>query len=179
MSRCYVAAWRYLTIRPDKQVADQLATFLRQLHAIPYDACVPVTPAPCRYADWLGIRRRLETLFAEMLADPANFDYTPCLIHGDLACYHLLFDEPSRSLAGVIDFGAAGVGDLALDFACLLQYYGGSFIECLYDQYPAARHYAKRAQFYAQALELQWVLSGLESGEAFWFTAHLGNARDL
>lgn len=178
-----------------QQVADQLATFLRQLHAVPYDESVPVTPAPCRYADWIGIRRRveeriypllmkhqrtwLEAFFKGMLDNPANFDYTPCLIHGDLSCYHLLFDVPSHSLTGVIDFGVAGIGDPAVDFACLLQYYGGSFIERLYGKYPAARHYAKRARFYAQAIELQWVLSGLESGESFWFTAHLGNARDL
>lgn len=178
-----------------QRVADQLATFLRQLHAIPYDATVPATLAPCRYDDWIGIRRRveeriypllmkhqrvwLETLFNTMLDDPSNFAYAPRLIHGDLGCYHLLLDVASSSLTGVIDFGVAGIGDPAVDFACLLQYYGASLIQRLYAEYPEARQYAKRAQFYAQAIELQWVLSGLESGESFWFTAHLGNARDL
>jgi aminoglycoside 2''-phosphotransferase len=36
-----------------------------------------------------------------------------------------------------------------------------------------------RARFYAQSIELQWVLQGLESGETFWYTAHMGGARDL
>lgn len=36
-----------------------------------------------------------------------------------------------------------------------------------------------RACFYAQAIELSWCLLGLETGEAFWFTAHLGGARDI
>ena len=26
---------------------------------------------------------------------------------------------------------------------------------------------------------LQWILLGIESGETFWFTAHLGGARDI
>ncbi|HPC06056.1 MAG TPA: hypothetical protein PLI60_04985 [Anaerolineaceae bacterium] len=36
-----------------------------------------------------------------------------------------------------------------------------------------------RARFYAQAVEIQWVLLGLETGDSFWFTAHLGGARDI
>jgi hypothetical protein len=32
---------------------------------------------------------------------------------------------------------------------------------------------------YAQSIELQWVLLGLETGESFWFTAHIGGARDV
>jgi hypothetical protein len=36
-----------------------------------------------------------------------------------------------------------------------------------------------RARFYAIAIELQWVLLGLETGETFWFTGHLGGARDV
>ncbi|MFZ4658307.1 MAG: hypothetical protein ACOYNY_14925 [Caldilineaceae bacterium] len=32
---------------------------------------------------------------------------------------------------------------------------------------------------YAQSIELQWVLLGLETGKSFWFTAHIGGARDV
>ena len=32
---------------------------------------------------------------------------------------------------------------------------------------------------YAQSSDLQWVLLGLETGESFWFTAHIGGARDV
>ena len=35
------------------------------------------------------------------------------------------------------------------------------------------------ARFYARGIELKWVLLGLETGEMFWFTAHLGGARDI
>jgi hypothetical protein len=28
-------------------------------------------------------------------------------------------------------------------------------------------------------VEAQWVLLGVESGETYWFTAHLGEAKDI
>jgi hypothetical protein len=39
--------------------------------------------------------------------------------------------------------------------------------------------YLARARFYAQSIELHWVLLGIETGEHFWFAAHLGGARDV
>jgi len=173
-------------------VADQLATFLRQLHATPCDETIAATVAPCRYADQAHIHARVkeqvyplllkhqiawaEALYASVLDDPTIFDYTPQLIHGDLACYHILFDPATRRLTGIIDFGVAGLGDPALDLGCLGQYYGAAFVKRLYVAYPAAQTFAKRTHFYAQAGELDWVLNGLESGEPFWFTAHIGAA---
>ena len=45
--------------------------------------------------------------------------------------------------------------------------------------YPNLEVFLPRARFYAQSIELQWVLLGIETGETFWFTAHLGGARDV
>jgi len=36
-----------------------------------------------------------------------------------------------------------------------------------------------RARFYAQAIELLWALMAIESRDDYWFTAHLGGARDI
>jgi hypothetical protein len=66
-----------------------------------------------------------------------------------------------------------------MDLACLLQYYGAVFVNRLEARYPELPQYFKRARFYAQALELEWVLAGLKSGEPLWFTAHLGGARSI
>ena len=43
--------------------------------------------------------------------------------------------------------------------------------------YPEARAWLKRARFYSQALEFEWLLPGIESGDLQWFVAHLGGAR--
>jgi aminoglycoside 2''-phosphotransferase len=79
----------------------------------------------------------------------------------------------------VIDFGVAGLGDPATDVGSLLQTYGASFVAQLQAAYPEVERLLRRARFYAQAIELEWVLLGLKRGQPFWFTAHLGNARDI
>lgn len=178
-----------------KIVINQMAVFLKELHGVPVDETLPATLAPVRHADWIAIRRRVEDkiypllmkhqrawveqLFDGILPDESNFNYIPKLIHGDLGCYHILYDPSSKRLSGIIDFGVAGVGDPANDLACLIQYYGETFVNQFQAVYPEIDIYMKRARFYAQAIELEWVLNGLHSGEIFWYTAHVGNARDL
>jgi aminoglycoside 2''-phosphotransferase len=79
----------------------------------------------------------------------------------------------------VIDFGTAGLGDPATDLGGLLQIYGEPFVRRMLGIYPEAEALLPRARFYAEAIELQWVMLGITRGEPFWFTAHLGGARDL
>lgn len=174
-------------------VADQIGGFLRALHHTPLDESIPPTLAPVTRERWESIREEVEDqvyplllthqvewairFFDDILLDPAGFAYTPCLIHGDLGPYHLLFDPATKRLGGVIDFGVAGRGDPATDLAAILQIYGEGMIDRLAESYPEASRHLKRARFYAQAIEFQWVLNGLKTGEPFWFTAHLGGAR--
>jgi len=61
----------------------------------------------------------------------------------------------------------------------LLGVYGESFVRQMAPEYPGMDLFLPRARFYAQAVEIQWVLLGLETGDSFWFTAHLGGARDI
>jgi aminoglycoside 2''-phosphotransferase len=120
-----------------------------------------------------------DALFARALEDTAFFGYEPALIHGDLAPYHLLFDPAKGELSGVLDFGVAGLGDAALDIGGLISIYGESLVAHMQRSYPGLQTFLPRARFYAQSIELQWVLLGLETGESFWFTAHLAGARDI
>jgi aminoglycoside 2''-phosphotransferase len=186
---------RQLDEHSTQQVADQLATFLRQLHSIGPSDTLPRTAAPTGRDFWQHRQREVqekvyplllnhqrewaEDLFQRVLADERALAYEPRLIHGDLAPYHILFDTSIQQLSGVIDFGVAGLGDPATDIGTLLQAYGASFVTRLRRAYPEAEGYMPRAWFYAQAIELEWVLHGLNSGQPFWFTAHLGNARDI
>lgn len=180
---------------PDSQqqvLADQLGQFLYQLHQIAA-ADLPHTLAPITVDAWRGLSQRVreriyplllphQRSWAEELLSfaekPENFIGPVSLIHGDLAPYHILYNPKTQKLSGVIDFGVAGLGDPASDLGCLLQNYGLGFVQRMSSAYPDLKEYLPRARFYAQAIELQWVLLGLESGEPFWFTAHLGAARD-
>ncbi len=201
-------AYRYLTGEPltrwrfamlddptQQRIAAQLGAFLRCLHSIePQGNLRVVTPAQ-RQARWLQRRGEIEAtltphllpfqrewmahLFDDALSDASFFDYAPRLVNDDLAPYHLLFDAHKGELSGVIDFGTAHFDDPACDLGCLMQHYGESFVTRLFDTYPDAQTLLPRARFYAQAIELDWAALGIERNETFWFTAHLGNVRDV
>lgn len=180
------------------RIAGQVGSFLHQLHSIDISAPsveLPITRAPVTRAVWVEYQAEvqakiypllqryqveyLDDLFGRALGNPHFFDYAPALIHGDLASYHLLFDSHSCQVTGVLDFGMAGVGDPANDFGLLINIYGESFVRRMRPAYPDLEQYLPRARFYAQGLELEWTLRGLDSGENFWFTAHIAGARDL
>lgn len=180
-------------------IADQLAGFFKELHGVPAEeiaACgVPAADALMGYEGWARayarIRERVfplllpharawaEEHFESHLADRSNFEYERRLVDTDCPPYHILYDAARRRVSGVIDFGCAGLGDPAIDFGVVIQSYGESFLERFYGAYPEARGYLKRARFYAGAIELRWVLQGLERGDPFWFAAHVGGARDV
>lgn len=175
------------------RTAEQLGTFLHGLHTTDISGVdweIPPTLAPVTQEKWVDIQRRVkekiyplllkhqvqwaENVFDRVLSNPESFNYRRALIHGDAAPYHILFDVQKNKITGVIDFGVAGIGDPALDIGSLLSSYGESFVIKMKPTYPNLDEYLPRARFYAQSIELQWVLLGIETGETFWFTAHLG-----
>ena len=189
-----------LKLESDEQAktAEQLGKFLHDLHTTEITEVggeIPSTLAPVTRATWLDIRQKVkdkiyplllnhqiqwaENLFEGVLAQPESFDYPQALIHGDLAPYHILFDSKESKITGVLDFGVAGMGDPASDIGSLITAYGERFVGKMKATYPHLDAFLPRARFYAQSIELQWVLLGMETGETFWFTAHLGNARDI
>jgi aminoglycoside 2''-phosphotransferase len=100
------------------------------------------------------------------------------LIHRDLASYHILHDPPSGRLAGVIDFGTAGAGDPASDWACLINTYGESFVRRMHAIYPFDQATLDRARFLAGVLEMEWALIGVQDKDPSMLLVHLGRARD-
>lgn len=180
-------------------VADQLAQFFRELHGVPVEeakaAGVPPADALVSYEGWVAVYARIREKvfpllarharewaaehFESHLSDRGNFDWEPKMVDTDVPAYHVLFDRSRRRVSGIIDFGCAGLGDPAVDFGVVINSYGESFLERFYAVYPEARSYLKRARFYAGAIELRWVLQGLERGDPFWLAAHIGGARDV
>jgi aminoglycoside 2''-phosphotransferase len=181
-----------------QNLADQLGQFLHELHnidVVDLDWEVPHSFAPTTRETWLEIHNRVldkvyplllphqidwvEALFQPALSSPDFFKFNPVLVHGDLAPYHILYHPGQNRLTAVIDFGVAGLGDPATDLGSLLYYYGESLVSRIENAYPSMQAFLTRARFYAHAIELQWVALGLESGEHYWFTSHLGSARDI
>jgi aminoglycoside 2''-phosphotransferase len=180
-------------------LAEQIAMFLRQLHNIPHSVleqqAIPLSDAVRSRDDWLGLFHDIEGELFPLLMTPAkdwvrqhfapvlegklSLDYEPTMIHGDLAAYHLLFNRKMHRLTGVIDFGTAGRGDPATDFALIIAAFGESFLRRMAPFYPQMNHALDRARFWAGTLELQWALGGLRSNDLSWLVCHIGWARDV
>ncbi len=175
-----------------QQIADQLSSFLRQMHSIPSEGDRPIGER-----DWCaGLREEMKRVlyphmtqyqrsYADYLLDgalrnPDFFDHTPVLINNDIHAYHILIDTAKRRINGLIDFGQACYGNPGLDFACLLQYYGESFVERLLRTYPEATAFLPYARWVALLNELEWVMCGIVENRVTWhFRAHLGINHDI
>lgn len=194
---------RLLSAVPEAQaqVLAQLGAFLAALHAIPLDG-LPVPPwrQPSQHESarsralahleqvqaqlyphlWRDQRDWIEHLYAPVVAGTLDLDgFTPCLIHADLASYHLLVTTNPWMLNGVIDFGTAGPGDPAVDVGLLLNTYGERIVRQMAATYPMSVALLDRARFFAGALELEWAVAGIRENDASMLLVHLGRARDL
>jgi aminoglycoside 2''-phosphotransferase len=196
--------YRHTLLRADAAAQDrlarQLAAFLQQLHAIPLgDLPLPPWQAAAapesrrafyerRLAEieqhvfpllWADQRAWVGDLFAPVRDGTLDMDdFTPALIHRDLAAYHILYMPQTGDLAGVIDYGTAGAGDPAVDWGCLINTYGESFVRRMHQAYPIAQATLDRARFLAGAIELEWALNGIRSNDPSLLLVHLGRARD-
>lgn len=185
---------------PDQQaIADQLAQFFKELHGIPpadaSDHEMPMADALMKYDGWVNVFRRIQEKvfplllphvrdwatehFETHLADKRNFEYPLRMIDSDIPAYHVLFDPQQKRLSGIIDFGCAGLGDPAIDLGVIIYNYGESFLDRFYRVYPEAKDYVKRARFYAGAIEVRWLLTGIEKNNPWWFAVHVGSAKDM
>lgn len=170
-------------------VAEQLATFLKELHSVPRDKIqesdIPSSKIPSKHEHWVDLYQRLKgevfprfssdtqawakNKFESFLEDKSNFDYEPKLIHGDLGVEHILFDNQKKCVSGIIDFDMAGLGDPAMDIAVLIYNYGEDFLRRIYQIYPKLSIYLERAKFYLELFELPEMFSGIKSQNITWF----------
>lgn len=188
-----------LPLDDQQAIAEQLAQFFKELHNVPISELsahnIPMADVLMKYEGWVRVYGRIrEKVFPLMqrhtrewatqhfeshLADESNFAYEMKMVDTDIPPYHIMYDRLKRRINGIIDFGCAGLGDPAVDFGVVINTYGESFMNRFYGIYPEAETYLKRARFYAGAIEMRWVLQGIERGEQAWFAVHIGSARDF
>ena len=175
--------------------AEQLATFLRQLHAVPIHDTLPSMTPEQKLAHYTHFYTEIEHelfpylmtmakywvkhLFEPVLSGQLSLTYMPALIHDDLAPYHILHDKSEQRITGIIDFGTCSINDPAGDFALLINAYGESFLQLMMRYYPAIEEALDRARFYAGALELAWALTGIRTHDLTWLVCQIGRARDV
>ncbi len=164
-----------------QDMARTIADFLRELHAIPVEEAFSgrLQQRDTR-KEWANLFRRFEKKllptmqpseqepvrknFRRFLDNERNFDYAPVLRHGDFGTVNLLYEPESGRITGVIDFGNAGLGDPALDFATLMAPfgYGMSFLQRVAYHYPVDEATLARARFYNSTFALQEALYKIE-----------------
>jgi aminoglycoside 2''-phosphotransferase len=174
------------------RIIDQIGRFLKELHNIPVKEAISI-PLPRRDTRevWTDIflrfrdklfphldpeyRDRVTNNFAMYLANLDQVDFKPVLRHGDFGTVNLLFDAAEQRISGVIDFGNAGLGDPALDFAALIAPfgYGEAIIERFARVYPLDEAMMDRARFYVSTYALQEALYGAERGSPKIFQSGL------
>ena len=175
-------------------LAVQLGGFLKALHTVPaQDAIGCELPVSDTVEEWVDIYGRMqEKLFEHMrpearervinhferfLGDGSRLAHEPVLKHGDFGPSNILFDREQGAVTGIIDFGNAGLGDPAYDFAGLLSGYGEQFVRQCGKAYPEVESFLDRVRFYKGTFALLEALFGVENGDEAAFEAGIAQYR--
>ncbi len=178
----------FFKIKDKQTVADQLASFLKEIHSIPTDMVSDLDiPIINNFNQWESFykkvkeklyiymredaKREVELIFDNFFKAKNNFTVQPTLVHGDFGPSNIIYDIDEQRVVGIIDFGSVKIDDPAIDFASMIGPfgYGESFIKKFKNIYPNIDILIERAKFYASTFALQEALFGLENedDEAF------------
>ena len=166
-----------------KQLAQQLGTFLSELHSFPVSQAerlrVPhFTPSQWRqeYRNlfarvqskvfpllWPPELPKVTAFWESFLNNSEHFSFVPHLIHRDLGIPHIRWDPSRQEIMGIIDWGDASVGDSAIDFAGLLDDFGIDFALKVLNSYRLERDatFWRRVVFYARIVPFHALLHAI------------------
>ncbi|WP_160689214.1 aminoglycoside phosphotransferase family protein [Clostridium sp. C2-6-12] len=190
-----------LSLREYEQdkLAEQIGIFLKQLHSIPLKKInenkIGDFPGNgTRYDHIKQFERIQEKLFPLMsgytiecinkifkpiIVNENFFDYSPVLIHGDLAPFHFIYNTKENKINAIIDFGVSGLGDPAHDVGVILDNFGEKFVKRMGSVYPDIPNFIDRSRYYARVSALWWSLRGVETNDISWNLFHHNTARDI
>ncbi len=157
---------------PDTDLLENLALFLKVLHAIPIekiDAHIPYEPEKMNYPSRVEKIIEAVNIFEEpdkilkYVADlksafPVQDKH--CIVHGDLHVRHILMN--GNSMSGIIDWGDVQVNTPAVDLSCIYALFAREHHERFWKHYgPVSETMKKQAQFraiYSNCLLGQYAL---------------------
>jgi aminoglycoside 2''-phosphotransferase len=163
----------------EQRLASELSRFLSELHRFPVREALRLKVPNLgsgrwrqEYRNYYDRQRRdvfpllerssqekAHALWDGFLSKEDNFGFGPVLIHRDLGGEHVLCDPGQGSVAGIIDWGDAAIGDPAIDLAGLLLDCGAGFAQRVLATYEGEvdRTFWSRVVFYAR------IVGGLEA----------------
>lgn len=172
----------FQNVQEKGDIAKQLATFLKQLHSIPFEQVRGIGINDIdNLSYWANMFERIQKkLFPFMKKESQrlisesfnsflnqNFSINKTLIHGDFGPSNIIFDSDTQRISGIIDFNEVSLGDPASDIASLIGPfgYGDDFIKSFESIYSNVEELLQRAKFYASTFALQEALFGIEFGD--------------
>jgi aminoglycoside 2''-phosphotransferase len=173
-------------IKARERIANQLSRFLYELHHISAHSVIPTELPFCdTHDEWKNMYERIQAqLFRYMRPDACRevtkqledftenanlYKFEPALRHGDFGAENIIYDPDGQSVVGILDFGGAGLGDPAIDFAGLFASYGEEFYKQCCSFYPEMEQAMIRVQFYCKTFALEEALFGIENGNQVAF----------
>jgi len=175
------ARWACLPAGARARVAAQLADFLGCLHGLADEAHACGVPeldgaamaGRLRHAARPELERLLEAGTAARLdhflaarAADGESERPLALLHADLAPGHLLYDEASGRLTGVIDFGDVALGPPARDLIYIYEDFGVERCQEVVAAYagPGASAFMEEVRAWYLLETLAWTLERLHAG---------------
>lgn len=164
-----------------ESAAHTLADFLRALHSISLPLGDVPLPVDETREDWAAMygeirdklypfirpnaRQEVSASFERALDDVEQWNFTPVLRHGDFGTRNILYDPETLRINGVIDFGAAGIGDPAQDVGAIWSL-GDRLMKHFFHYYPEMTATLDRVRFIRSTYALQQALYALRDGNA-------------
>lgn len=159
-------------------IARHIAAFLDQLHNIPVKkaqyAGIGDSQMNKTREEWLAeldtmqrkispyctdyVKEYIRQIIRPAVDNEEFFDFRPVVIHGDLRPNHILYDQSSGKISGIIGFANSGLGDPAYDFGMLLDHLGENFVTRVCKYYPISPEIFERARFYAYISTFMWYM---------------------
>ena len=115
-----------------------------------------------------NVKDAVERGFERFLREELETLKDVTLVHCDLGCEHILMDEDGATLAGLIDFEDATVGDPTIDFVGIYVTYSIEAVERVRACYVRAmdEQFERRLCFYTWMASCHEMLYGLEEGRS-------------
>lgn len=180
-------------ITPFDRLAPRLASFLSWLHAFPA-ARAARAGVPYRDADSVIEEARTEAIedieyvmrvaphlvaqeWVEVLGGapvtPGESPVPECLVHGDLAAEHILYEAAVGSISGVIDWSEVAIGDPSIDIAGVFHWGGRRVLDTFLSTYrgPADEATLARARYLAACRGIADVVFGIEASRTEYVAA--------
>jgi len=103
-------------------------------------------------------------LYDDYLNESENFEYRPVLLHNDLSMGHVIFDEGTQEISGIIDWRDIGIGDPDYDLMYLYDDLGEVFIKRLlkYHNHEDHARLFRKLRFFQFADKLDSIMLAKE-----------------